>query len=162
MASSVSEATDKSEVRTNLSINIAPNGSCTTQEGSKTREHADIFAAREDHIVPWGSAYKSTALLNPKDPKRNRFVLGASGHIAGVINPPAKRKRSYWTNEALVSDAEAWRAAATEQPGSWWPEWSTFLAGHAGEQIPAPRKFGNAAYKPIEPAPGRYVKVKAE
>ena len=123
---------------------------------------AFIYASREDHIVPWGSAYKSTALLNPKNPKRNRFVLGASGHIAGVINPPAKKKRSYWTNEALVSDAEAWRAAATEQPGSWWPEWSTFLAGHAGEQIPAPRKFGNAAYKPIEPAPGRYVKVKGE
>ena len=120
-----------------------------------------IYASREDHIVPWHAAYKSTGLLNPKAGKRNRFVLGASGHIAGVINPPAKKKRSYWTNDALGTDPEAWLAGASEQAGSWWPEWSAFLASHAGGQVAA-RKYGNKAYKVIEPAPGRYVKMKAE
>lgn len=121
-----------------------------------------IYASREDHIVPWTSAYVSTAMLNPKKPSLNRFVLGASGHIAGVINPPAKKKRSYWTNDKIVGDADKWLAGAKEQPGSWWPEWSEFLAIHGGEQVPVPKKYGNAAYHAIEPAPGRYVKAKAE
>ena len=120
-----------------------------------------IYASREDHIVPWPAAYKSTTLLNPTAPERNRFVLGASGHIAGVINPPAKKKRSYWTNDARPTDTEEWMQSATEHAGSWWPQWSDFLASHAGKQIPA-RALGNAAYKAIEPAPGRYVKMKAE
>lgn len=120
-----------------------------------------IYASREDHIVPWPAAYKSTTLLNPKAPERNRFVLGASGHIAGVINPPAKKKRSYWTNDARPADTEEWLQTATEHAGSWWPQWSEFLASHGGEQIPA-RALGNRAYKVIEPAPGRYVKMKAE
>jgi polyhydroxyalkanoate synthase len=122
---------------------------------------AFIYASREDHIVPWPSAFASTALLNPKKPSRNRFVLGASGHIAGVINPPAKKKRSYWTNDKQAADSDAWFKGATEHPGSWWPEWSAFLAKHAGQEVPSPRNYGNAKYKPVEPAPGRYVKVKA-
>ncbi len=122
---------------------------------------AFIYGSREDHIVPWTAAYESTRLINPKKRSRNRFILGASGHIAGVINPPAKKKRSYWSNDQLVDDAQEWLTAATENPGSWWPEWSTFLAKHAGKQINAPRKYGNAKHKAIEPAPGRYVKVKA-
>jgi polyhydroxyalkanoate synthase len=121
-----------------------------------------VYGSREDHIVPWAAAYESMNLLNPKKRNRNRFVLGASGHIAGVINPPAKKKRSYWVNDKPAADAEAWMSGATEHPGSWWPEWSKFLAKHAGEKMRAPRKFGNAKHKPIEPAPGRYVKVKAE
>ena len=121
-----------------------------------------IYASREDHIVPWVSAYASTGLLNPKAPDKNRFVLGASGHIAGVINPAKKNKRSYWTNDKLDPDAQAWLDGATEHPGSWWSEWAGFLASHGGQKIKAPRKFGNAAFPPIEPAPGRYVKVKAE
>ncbi|MDO9218191.1 MAG: class I poly(R)-hydroxyalkanoic acid synthase [Lacisediminimonas sp.] len=120
-----------------------------------------IYASREDHIVPWTSAYGSTRLLNRKKPSNNHFLLGASGHIAGVINPPEKKKRSYWVNKALPADAQAWLQGATEKPGSWWPEWSDFLARHAGKEVPAPRRYGNASYKPIEPAPGRYVKVKA-
>lgn len=120
-----------------------------------------IFGSREDHIVPWSSAYASTAVLNPDQPDRNRFVLGASGHIAGVINPPAKNKRSYWTNDTLSPNSEAWLEAAAEHPGSWWPEWSTFLTEHAGKQMKAPGKLGSAAFKPIEEAPGRYVKVRA-
>jgi polyhydroxyalkanoate synthase len=121
-----------------------------------------LYASREDHIVPWGSAYASTALLNKGKRGNIQFVLGASGHIAGVINPPAKKKRSYWTNAKLPVTAEGWLEGAIEQPGSWWTHWSKFLASHAGEQVTAPRKYGNTKHKPIEPAPGRYVKAKAE
>jgi polyhydroxyalkanoate synthase len=129
----------------------------------KINAPAFIYASREDHIVPWTSAYASTALLNPKKPGLNRFILGASGHIAGVINHPAKNKRSYWTNDKTTSDTQAWLADAKEHPGSWWPEWTDFLARHAGKQVPAPSKYGNAKakYKAIEAAPGRYVKAKA-
>ena len=123
---------------------------------------AFIYASREDHIVPWASAYASTAILNAKKPANNRFVLGASGHIAGVINPPAKKKRSYWTNDKIGTDPEAWFAGAVEHPGSWWTEWSDFLSKHADKQVAAPKKAGNTKYKAIEPAPGRYVKVRAE
>ena len=121
-----------------------------------------LYASREDHIVPWQSAYGSQSLLNLKKPTRNRFVLGASGHIAGVVNPPAKKKRSYWTNAKATRDPEAWLAGATEHAGSWWTEWAEFLATHGGKQVAAPRKLGNATYAPIEPAPGRYVKARLE
>jgi polyhydroxyalkanoate synthase len=122
---------------------------------------AFIFASRDDHIVPWATAYASTALLNPKKPAANRFVLGASGHIAGVINSPVKNRRNYWTNAASNVDADAWLQGATEHPGSWWPEWTGFLAKHAGKQVAPPRQAGAKAYPVIEPAPGRYVMVKA-
>ncbi|MGS0740598.1 class I poly(R)-hydroxyalkanoic acid synthase [Glaciimonas sp. GG7] len=121
-----------------------------------------IYASREDHIVPWTSAYASTTLLNPKHAERNHFVLGASGHIAGVINPPVKNKRSYWTNEKVGVTAQDWMDGATEHPGSWWTLWSEFLAEHGGKKVAAPRKPGDTTYKVIEPAPGRYVKVRAE
>ncbi|KQV60313.1 hypothetical protein ASC95_02265 [Pelomonas sp. Root1217] len=118
-----------------------------------------IYGSREDHIVPWQAAYRSTQILKGK----KRFVMGASGHIAGVINPPAKGKRSHWIAKgtALPADPEAWLASATEHPGSWWPDWSTWLASHAGAKKPAPKAPGNRKFKAIEPAPGRYVKVKA-
>ena len=116
-----------------------------------------IYASREDHIVPWTAAYRSTRLLTGK----RRFVLGASGHIAGVINPPAKGKRSHWLNDKLPASAEAWFEGATEHPGSWWTDWSGWLRSHGGKQIAAPRAPGNRRFKPIEPAPGRYVKVRA-
>ena len=124
-----------------------------------------IYGSKEDHIVPWNAAYASMNLLNPGNPKANRFVLGASGHIAGVINPASKKKRSYWTNEAKVkgvAEFEKWIEGATEHAGSWWPEWAKFLADNGGKQIKAPAKPGNAKFKPIEPAPGRYVKVRAD
>jgi len=129
---------------------------------SKVDAPVFIYGSREDHIVPWTAAYESMSLLNPKKRSRNRFVLGASGHIAGVINPPAKKKRSYWTNDKATGGAKEWLAGAKEEPGSWWPEWAAFLSANAGKQVAAPRKYGNAKYKEIEPAPGRYVKVKAE
>ena len=116
-----------------------------------------IYGSREDHIVPWKAAYKSTAILS--GPKR--FVLGASGHIAGVINPPAKKKRNHWTNEALPADPDAWLAGAQPVPGSWWTDWSAWLEPLAGALVAAPKVPGSAKYKPIEPAPGRYVLQKA-
>jgi len=123
-----------------------------------------IYGSREDHIVPWTAAYASLFLLNPKKPKQNKFILGASGHIAGVINPPAKMKRNYWTNPTATNgkasvSAEKWMEGAESRPGSWWPEWSSFLEEHAGKKMKAPSKCGNAKYKTIEPAPGRYVKT---
>jgi len=121
-----------------------------------------VYGSREDHIVPIGGAYASTQHL----PGKKRFVMGASGHIAGVINPPAKNKRSYWTNDKLPANkfptAQGdWLASATEHPGSWWTDWSNWLKGHAGQQVAAPKTYGNRQHKAIEPAPGRYVKAKA-
>jgi polyhydroxyalkanoate synthase len=116
-----------------------------------------LYASREDHIVPWHSAYDSVHVL----PGKKQFVLGASGHIAGVINPPTKKKRSHWTNARLPKTAQAWFDGATEHPGSWWPVWSDWLKPHAGKLVAAPRKPGDAKHPPIEPAPGRYVKAKA-
>lgn len=120
---------------------------------------AYLFGSREDHIVPWHSAYASTQLL--RGPQR--FVLGASGHIAGVINPPAAGKRSYWVSEdaEFPGDPSTWLQGATEHAGSWWPDWCNWLAGHAGSKRKARSKVGNARYAPIEAAPGSYVKVRA-
>ena len=118
---------------------------------------AYIYGSREDHIVPWTGAYASTQVRKGY----KRFVLGASGHIAGVINPPAKGKRSYWTNAKLPAKAADWFAGATEHPGSWWTDWSSWLRGMGGKLQPAPKTLGNRQFKPIEPAPGRYVKAKA-
>ncbi len=118
-----------------------------------------IYGSREDHIVPIGGAYASTQVL----PGKKRFVMGASGHIAGVINPPAKKKRSHWVREdgKLPKTHTEWLAGATEYPGSWWTDWSEWLATNAGKQIPAPKSYGKGKYKAIEAAPGRYVKAKA-
>jgi len=114
-----------------------------------------VFSSREDHIVPWRSAYRTLAHLGGED---KTFVLGASGHIAGVINPPAKKRRSHWVSGSCPADPQSWFESARETPGSWWPRWSDWLAQHGGGKRKAPAKPGNAKYKPIEPAPGRYVK----
>jgi polyhydroxyalkanoate synthase len=120
---------------------------------------AYIYGSREDHIVPWQGAYANTQVLKGK----RRFVLGASGHIAGVINAPQKKKRSHWIGKtaALPASADAWLAGAVEHPGSWWPDWSQWLAPFGGRQVAAPKAPGNRKWKAIEPAPGRYVKEKA-
>jgi polyhydroxyalkanoate synthase len=119
---------------------------------------AYLYASREDHIVPWTTAYVARLLLGGP----TTFVLGASGHIAGVINPPAKKKRNYWVEGTEADDAEEWFAAARSVPGSWWSHWTEWLAGFGGERIAAPAQPGNADYPVIEPAPGRYVKEKSE
>lgn len=118
-----------------------------------------LYGSREDHIVPWHSAFASAAIF----PGPNRFVLGASGHIAGVINPPAKHKRHYWVAEQPVNGqtAEQWFAEASQCSGSWWPDWNNWLASHSGERVKASKKLGNKAYPVLEAAPGSYVKVRA-
>jgi polyhydroxyalkanoate synthase len=114
-----------------------------------------VLATREDHIVPWRSAYRTLGLVGGGD---KTFVLGASGHIAGVINPAAKKRRSHWVSDSYPADPQGWLGVAVEKPGSWWPRWSQWLAKHHGGQRKAPAKQGSAKFKPIEPAPGRYVK----
>ena len=118
-----------------------------------------IYGSREDHIVPIDAAYASTHIFKGK----KRFVMGASGHIAGVINPPASNKRSHWIGpeNKFPASVDAWIKTAKEHPGSWWTDWSKWLASHSGAQIAAPKSLGRLKYKPIEPAPGRYVKVKS-
>jgi polyhydroxyalkanoate synthase len=118
-----------------------------------------IYGSREDHIVPIGGAYASTQHL----PGRKRFVMGASGHIAGVINPAKKNKRSHWIGPAnkFPADVNDWIASANEFPGSWWTDWSDWLQGQAGKQVLAPKSLGSRKYKAIEAAPGRYVQAKA-
>jgi len=118
-----------------------------------------IYGSREDHIVPIGGAYASTQAL----PGKKRFVMGASGHIAGVINPPAKNKRSHWirSDGKLPKTHAAWLQGATEHPGSWWTDWSQWLQAQAGKQIAAPKTYGRGKYKAGIPAPGNYVLAKA-
>ncbi|WP_338819919.1 class I poly(R)-hydroxyalkanoic acid synthase [Acidovorax temperans] len=119
-----------------------------------------IYGSREDHIVPINAAYASTQVL----PGKKRFVMGASGHIAGVINPPAKNKRSHWirVDGKLPATLDQWLEGATEHAGSWWTDWSHWLKAHAGKQIAAPKTYGKGAkFKAIEPAPGSYVKQKS-
>jgi polyhydroxyalkanoate synthase subunit PhaC len=108
-----------------------------------------VYSSREDHIVPWKSAFASAELWGGNV----EFVLGASGHIAGVVNPPNPPKRSYWTSAWPASSADAWDAKATEHNGSWWPHWYVWLAKRSGKKVAArkhkPSKLGAA--------PGRYV-----
>ena len=118
---------------------------------------AYILASREDHIVPWKTAHAGTRLL----PGKPEFVLAASGHIAGVINPAARNRRNYWVNASVTEDPEQWLIGADTRPGSWWSHWSTWLAQHSGKRVAARAKLGGGADPEIEPAPGRYVKKKS-
>ena len=134
----------------------------TTQCGlpidlSRVKVPLYVLASREDHIVPWQSAYRSKDLIG-KDP---RFVLAASGHVAGVINPPARNKRSHWLNDDLNCEAKDWVERAEEKPGSWWPDWDAWMKRHSSGTVSAPVQAGNANYNVIEAAPGRYVKQKS-
>jgi polyhydroxyalkanoate synthase subunit PhaC len=146
---------------TYLENNLVKPGKCTVCGQKVDVRKIDmpvyIYGSREDHIVPIGGAYLSTQYL----PGKKRFVMGASGHIAGVINPPAAKKRSYWTNDELPKTHAEWLAGATEHQGSWWPDWAAWLKPYGGKQVAAPKRYGNAKYHSIEPAPGRYVRAKA-
>jgi polyhydroxyalkanoate synthase len=117
-----------------------------------------VVATREDHIVPWRTAYLSIQLFGGEE---KTFVLGASGHIAGIVNPPGKKRRSHWVFDSFPESPDDGLAAAKEIKGSWWPRWSEWLAQHSGGKRAALARPGNAKYKAIEPAPGRYVKQKA-
>ncbi|HJV26984.1 MAG TPA: class I poly(R)-hydroxyalkanoic acid synthase [Aromatoleum sp.] len=123
----------------------------------KVNAPAYLLATREDHIVPWKGAYLSRGLLGGD----TTFVLGASGHIAGAINPASKNRRSYWVSDAKAADPDEWLDSAVENKGSWWLHWSEWLTQFGGKQVAARGRLGNAKFAPIEPAPGRYVKEKA-
>ena len=118
---------------------------------------AFVFAAKEDHIVPWSTAYKSASLLTGK----TEFVLGAAGHVAGVVNPASKNKRSHRIGLAPSVTQQEWLDASTEVPGSWWPRWSAWLQQYGGRMVPARATLGSAEFKTIEAAPGSYVKQKS-
>lgn len=115
-----------------------------------------LMAAKDDHIAPWKSCYAGTQLFaGPKT-----FVLAASGHVAGVVNPPAARKYGHWTHAKLPETADDWLAAASWHEGSWWSDWYRWLSRKGGKKVPA-RRVGDGGLTPIEPAPGSYVKVRA-
>ena len=121
---------------------------------------AMVVAARDDHIVPWRTAYHSARILGGE----TRFVLAASGHVAGMINSPAAKRRSFWTSTAdvLPEDPENWLGDAGQTQGSWWPHWVDWLRPRAGEKVAAPLNAGNQRYKPIEAAPGRFVRERPD
>lgn len=114
-------------------------------------------ASREDHIAPMNSVYRSARLFGGKDVT---FTLAGSGHIAGVINAPVARKYQHWINDQLPETLAEWQAGAVEHPGSWWEHWADWLHERSGPQIPA-RDPAKGPLKPIEAAPGSYVKVKS-
>jgi polyhydroxyalkanoate synthase len=114
-----------------------------------------FLSAREDHIAPWRSTYAGTKLMSGP----TRFVLGASGHIAGVINPPLAKKYGYWTNKAVPANPEAWFDGAQYHEGSWWVDWASWIAGFGDGEVPA-RASGSGDLKVLENAPGSYVRVR--
>ena len=114
------------------------------------------LSAIEDHIAPWKTTFTTTELL--KGPLE--FVLGASGHIAGVINPANKNKRNFWINGETGQGADHWLETAESVPGSWWTHWDQWLKSQGGKEIPAPEQVGNKDYPEIEAAPGAYVLAK--
>jgi len=115
-----------------------------------------MISAREDHIAPWASTYAGTRLFGGPV----RFVLAGSGHIAGVVNPPAAKKYNYWTNDKKAKTPEEWLKGAKDHPGSWWTDWDSWLTPHSGKSVAA-RKPGSGKLKVIENAPGSYVKARA-
>ncbi len=114
-----------------------------------------LLSTRDDHISPWRSTYCGTQLLGG----RSRFVLAAGGHVAGVVNPPQAGKYSYWTNNALPGDADAWLAGATEMAGSWWADWQRWVSALDSGRVPARAPGGGLPV--IEDSPGSYVNIRA-
>ncbi len=124
----------------------------------KVKTPAYFLSAREDHIAPWKATYDGTKLLGGDV----TFTLAASGHVAGVINPPVKKKYCYWSGAPRRELAdEEWFSVAQCHEGSWWPHWQKWIASHAGQKVPA-RKIGGNGYSPIEDAPGSYVRMKSD
>ncbi len=118
---------------------------------------AYFVSAIEDHIAPWKTTYTGTQVLGGK----NRFVLSGSGHIAGMVNPPAANKYGYWTNEALPDNPDAWFSDATQHEGSWWLDWREWVKPYLGREVPA-RVPGKGKLKVIEAAPGTYARIRAD
>jgi polyhydroxyalkanoate synthase len=118
---------------------------------SKVKLPAYFISTVEDHIAPWKTTYRGAKYLGGPV----RFVLGGSGHIAGIVNPPAAKKYHYWTNEAMPALPDEWFAGAKQQPGSWWEDWQRWIEPHGGGKVPA-RIPANA----LEDAPGSYAKLR--
>lgn len=114
-----------------------------------------VFAAAEDHLVPWRAAYRSLPLLGGEV----EFVLGGGGHVTGPVNPAGRKRRQHWVSgaEAPGADPDAWKAAARAIDGSWWPHWTSWLKERAGPLVRAPAQAGSRQHPAREPAPGRYV-----
>jgi polyhydroxyalkanoate synthase subunit PhaC len=125
----------------------------TTLDPRAVRQPTYIVSAVEDHIVPWASAYQTSQLLGGDD---NRFVLSTSGHIAAIVNPPSP-KAKHWTNTELPPDHDAWLGSAELHEGTWWEDWSTWIADRAGPMVDAPDRLGSDQHPPIGEAPGIYV-----
>jgi len=129
-----------------------------TLDLSAVKTPAYFLSTSQDHIALWKSTYEGAKLLGGK----NRFVLGGSGHIAGVINPPAADKYNYWTNDDISDKSEDWFAGATSHQGSWWPDWQDWVSKQGGsKQVPA-RVPGDGPLAIIEDAPGSYVKMRIQ
>jgi len=123
----------------------------------KIKTPSFLLSTREDHIAPWRSTYAATQLYSGPV----KFVLSASGHIAGVVNPPGGSKYGHWENDSNPSTPEEWLAGATQHPDSWWPVWERWVAKYAGGEVPA-RHPGDGNLAPVEDAPGSYAKLRAE
>ena len=124
---------------------------------SKVKTPQYFLSTKEDHIAPWVGTYKGAHLTKGTV----KFVLGGSGHIAGVVNPAGSNKYGYWTNTKKPKDPEEWLAGASHNEGSWWPDWFAWIKPKSGKQVPA-RQPGDAQLKPLEDAPGSYVKVRLD
>jgi polyhydroxyalkanoate synthase len=124
---------------------------------SKVATPTYFVSAIEDHIAPWKATYAGTQVLGGKA----RFVLSGSGHIAGMVNPPAANKYGYWTNDKLPDDPEAWLAAARQNDGSWWTHWREWVTPYLGREVPA-RIPGKGKLKVLEAAPGTYARIRAD
>jgi polyhydroxyalkanoate synthase len=125
---------------------------------SKVKVPAYFISTVEDHIAPWKSTYRGAKVLGGKV----RFVLGGSGHIAGIVNPPAAGKYGYWTNDRLPEDPDAWQKGAQAQQGSWWNDWQGWVGKLNGdERVPA-RTPGDGELRVLEDAPGSYVSIRLD
>jgi polyhydroxyalkanoate synthase len=118
----------------------------------KVKVPAYFISTVEDHIAPWKTTYKGARYLGSDV----RFVLGGSGHIAGIVNPPAAKKYHYWTNENMPATADEWFNGAEQRPGSWWDDWQRWIAAHNGEERVPARAPRNA----LEDAPGSYAMLR--
>ena len=124
---------------------------------TKVKTPCFFLSTMEDHIAPWKATYAATQLFSGE----TTFTLAASGHVAGVVNPPHKNKYGYWTNNKNPADPDEWFSNAKSHDGSWWPQWQKWIGKYAGDKVAA-RKIGGGKLKPIEDAPGSYVKMKAD
>ena len=140
--------------------NLATSGGFTccgkSIELEKIKTPSYFLSSIEDHIAPWKTTFLGTELMGgPVE-----FVLGGSGHIAGVINPPAKNKRNFWSDGELGQGADHWLETATDHPGSWWSHWHDWLDQQDSKQVPAREIGSHSEYQEIVPAPGDYVRVR--